>query len=66
METLEKLVETAQVLHSCQSLMEQLFAGQVAVYDIYSKMQNAHGVQHYVMNALLVFMYYKRKIYCSL
>ena len=53
-ETLEKVVETVQVLHSRQSLVEQLFAGQqIAVYDIYSKLQNAHGVQHYVMNALL-------------
>ena len=30
METLEKLVETAQVLHSHQSLMEQLIAGQTS------------------------------------
>ena len=48
------MVETAQVLHSHQSLVEQLFAGQqVAAYNIYSKMQNAWGVQHYMMNALL-------------
>ena len=54
METLEKLVENVQVLHSWQSLVEQLFAGQqVAAYNIYSKMQNAHGVQHYVMKAIL-------------
>ena len=53
-ETLEKLVKTAYVLHSQQSLVEDLFAGQkVAAYVIYSKMQNAHSVQHYVMNALL-------------
>ena len=53
-ETLEKLVGTAQVLHSCQPLIEQLFAGQqVTVYNIYSKMQNACGGQHYVMSALL-------------
>ena len=44
-ETLSKLVKTAQVLHSCQMLVEQLFAGQqVAAYKIYSKMQDAHGV----------------------
>ena len=61
-DTLEKLVETAQVLHSCQSLVEQLFAGQkVAVYDIYSKIQNACGVQHYVMNALLYLHTIKEK-----
>ena len=53
-ETLEKLVETVQVLHSHQSLVEQLFSGQqVAVYDIYSKMQNVCGVQHYINNTLL-------------
>ena len=35
-ETLAKLVETAQVLHSQQSLVEELFAGQqVAAYKIY-------------------------------
>ena len=51
-ETLEKLVETVQVLHSHQSLIEQLFAGQqVTAYDIYSKMQNACSVQHYLTNA---------------
>ena len=61
-ETLEKLVETAQVLHSHQSLVEQLFAGQqVAVYDNYSKMQNAHGVQHYITNALLYLCTIKEK-----
>ena len=38
-ETLEKLVEPVQVLHSPQSLLEQLFAGQqVVVYNVYSKM----------------------------
>ena len=61
-ETLEKLVETAQVLHSRQSLIEQLFARQqVAAYNIYSKMQNTHGVQHYVMNALLYLRTKKEK-----
>ena len=53
-ETLAKLLETAQVLHSCQTLVEQLFAGQqVAAYKIYSKMQHTHGVQHYVTNSLI-------------
>ena len=54
MEILEKLVKTAHALHSHQSLIEELFAGQkVAAYEIYSQMQNAHSVQHYVINALL-------------
>ena len=53
-ETLSKLVKTAQVLHSCQMLVEQLFTGQqVQAYKMYSKMQDAHGVQHYVTNLLL-------------
>ena len=61
-ETLAKLVETVQVLHSHQSLAEQLFVGQqVAAYKIYSKMQHAHGVQHYVMNTLLYLCTIKEK-----
>ena len=53
-ETLSKLVKTTQVLHSRQSLVEQLFAGQqVAAYQIYSKMQDVHSVQHYIKNPLL-------------
>ena len=37
-ETFSKLVKTMQVLHSQQSLVEQLFAGQqVVAYQIYSK-----------------------------
>ena len=40
--TLSILVKTAQILHSHQILVEQLFAGQqVNVYTIYSKMQDA-------------------------
>ena len=39
METLAKLVEAAQALHSRQSFVEQLFTGQVAAYKIY------HGLQ---------------------
>ena len=35
-ETLEKLVKTTHALHSQQSLVEDLFAGQkVAAYEIY-------------------------------
>ena len=38
-ETLSKLVKTAQVMHSCQMPVEQFFAGQqVEAYRIYSKM----------------------------
>ena len=52
-ETLPRLAKTAHVLHSQQSLVEQLFAGQqVAAYQIYSKMQDACGVQHYITNSL--------------
>ena len=40
-ETLEKLVKTVQVMHSRQSLIEGLFAGQsAAAYEAYSQM---HG-----------------------
>ena len=47
-------MKTACTLHSHQSLVEDLFTGQkVATYEIYSKMQKANNVQHYVMNALL-------------
>ena len=61
-ETLEKLVKTAHALHNCQSLIEELFAGQkVVAYEIYSQMQNAHCVQHYAMNALLYLHTIKEK-----
>ena len=61
-ETLEKLLKTAHILHSCQSLVEELFAGQKeTAYEVYSKMQNVHGVQHYVMNALLYLCTIKEK-----
>ena len=61
-ETLEKLVKTAHVLHSCQSLEEELFAGQkVAAYEVYSKMQNICSVQHYMTNALLYLYTTKEK-----
>ena len=60
--TLSKLVKTVQVLHSCQRLVEQLFAGQqVVTYQIYSKMQDAGGVQHYVTNSLLYLQTIKEK-----
>ena len=61
-ETLEKIVKTAHAVHSCQLLIEELFTGQkVAAYEIYSQMQNACGVQHYVMNALLYLCTIKEK-----
>ena len=53
-ETLEKLVKTAHVLHSQQSLIENLFTGQTAAaYEIHSQMHNAHGIQHYTISSLL-------------
>ena len=53
-ETLEKLVTTAHVLHSQQSLIENLFAGQTAaVYEIYTQMHNVCGIQHYMISSLL-------------
>ena len=56
------MVKTAHILHSCQPLVEELFAGQkVAAYEVYSKMQNAHSVQHYVTNALLYLHTIKEK-----
>ena len=52
--TLEKLVKTAHILHSQQSLIENLFTGQTAAaYEIYSQMHNAHGIQHYAISSLL-------------
>ena len=53
-ETLENLVKTVQVIHSRQSLIEGLFAGQsVAVYEAYSQMYGACGIQHYTINSML-------------
>ena len=52
-ETLSKLVKIVQLMHSCQMLIEQLFAGQqVEAYRIYSKMQDVCRVQHYITNSL--------------
>ena len=45
LETLAKLVTTTHTLHSQQSLVEDLFIGQmVPAYEIYSQMQNACSV----------------------
>ena len=61
-ETLEKLVKTAHALHSRQSLVGNLFAGQTAsAFKIHSQMQNACGVQHYTMNGLLYLHTIKEK-----
>ena len=61
-ETLSKLVKTVQVMHSCQMFVEQLFAGQqVEAYTIYSKMQDACRVQHYVTNSLMYLQTIKEK-----
>ena len=61
-ETLQKLVKTTHAVHSRQSLVENLFAGQTAsAYEIYSQMQNAHSVQHYMMSALLYLHTIKEK-----
>ena len=61
-ETLSKLAKATQVLHSCQSLVEQLFAGQqVEAYQIYPEMQETHSVQHYITNSLLYLRTIKEK-----
>ena len=49
-------------MHSHQMLIEQLFAGQqVETYKNYSKMQDTHGMQHYVTNSLLYLCTIKEK-----
>ena len=53
-ETLEKLVKMVQVIHSRQSLIEGLFAGQsAAAFEAYSQMHGQCGIQHYVINSML-------------
>ena len=53
-ETLEKLVKTVQIIHSRQSLIEGLFAGQsVSAYEGYSQMHGTCAIQHYVITLLL-------------
>ena len=52
--TLENLVKTVHALHSRQTLYEGLFAGQtLAAYEAYLQMHGRHGIQHYVVNAML-------------
>ena len=61
-EALSKLFKTMQILHIQQSLVEQLFAGQqITAYQIYSQMQDAHSVQHYITNSLLYLCTIKEK-----
>ena len=60
-ETLEKLVKTAQVIHSRQSLIEGLYSGQsVAAYEAYSQMHGACSIQHYAINSMLYLHMIKR------
>ena len=49
----QKLVKTVQVIHSRQSLIEGLFSGQLAAYEVYSQMHGTHSIQHYVINSML-------------
>ena len=52
--TLENLVKTVHDLHSRQTLYEGLLAGQTsAAYKAYSQMHGTHGIQHYMVNAML-------------
>ena len=61
-ETLSKLVRTMQVLHSRQSLVEQLFTDQqVQASQFYSKMQDTCVVQYYITNSLLYLCTIKEK-----
>ena len=53
-ETLEKLIKTVHVLHSSQSMLEILFAGQMTkAYEYYSQMHGDQGIQHYAINSML-------------
>ena len=47
-------MKTVHAIHSRQSLIECLFAGQhVAAYKTYSEMHRACGIQHYTINSML-------------
>ena len=60
-ETLEKLVKMVQIIHSRQSLIEGLFAGQsAAAYEAYSQMHRACKIQHYKL--ILCYIYIQLKI----
>ena len=52
-ETLEKLVKMVEVIHSRQSLIKSLFAGQsVPAYEAYSQMLGTCSIQHYMINSM--------------
>ena len=52
--TSENVVKTVNTLHSRQILYKGLFAGQTsAVYEAYSQMHGAYGIQHYAVNSML-------------
>ena len=53
-ETLERLVKTVQVIHSRQSLIENLFTGlTAAAFEAYLQMHVVHSIQHYMINSML-------------
>ena len=61
-ETLEKLIKSFCLLHDHQSLYESLFASQAsAVYEAYSQMHGACGIQHYAVNSMLYLCMIKEK-----
>ena len=61
-ETLEKVIKTVLLLHDHQSMYENLFASQAsAVYEAYSQMHGACGIQHYEVNSMLYLCTIKEK-----
>ena len=61
-ETLYKLIKRVCLLHDCQSMYESLFASQAsAVYEAYSQMRGACGIQHYAVNSMLYLHMIKEK-----
>ena len=53
-ETLERLVQTVHILHSRQTMYENLFAGKTsAAYKYYSQMHGKKGIQHCAINLML-------------
>ena len=52
--TLKRLVKTVHVLHSRQTLYENLFTGRTpAAYEYYSQIHGEWGIQHYAINLML-------------
>ena len=60
-ETLSKLVKTLQVLQSPITCRTTICRSTIVAYQIYSRMQDAHGVQHYITNVLLYLCTIKEK-----